>query len=62
MGLQMLDRWKFTAYRDAGASPSGSASSEASKAIIKEKVFMNYFGMGIDAMIAMKFDSARKSK
>jgi hypothetical protein len=51
----MLDRWKFTAHQDSGTS------SEASK-VVMEKVFMNYCGMGIDAMIAMKFDSARKSK
>ena len=53
----MLDRWKFTASRDSGLN-----SSDSSKAIIKEKVFMNYFGIGTDAMIAMKFDRARKSK
>jgi hypothetical protein len=34
----------------------------ANKAIIQDKVFMNYFGVGVDAVIAMKFDSARKSK
>jgi hypothetical protein len=54
---QKLDRWKFSAYRDSGAP-----SSDASKPLFKEKVFMNYFGVGVDAMIAMKFDSARKSR
>jgi hypothetical protein len=52
----MLDRWRFTAVRDS------SLTSDTSRTIIKEKVFMNYFGIGTDAMIAMKFDSARKSK
>jgi hypothetical protein len=54
-----LDRWKFTAHRDPGAS---SADTSKSSKVIKEKVFMNYFGIGVDAMIAMKFDSARKSR
>ena len=52
MRPQRLDRWKFTAYKN----------SESSKSVIMEKVFMNYFGIGVDAMIAMTFDSARKRR
>jgi hypothetical protein len=55
----MLDRWLFTATRPSGASVAAAATG--GKTILK-KVFMNYCGIGVDAMIAMKFDSARKSR
>ncbi len=56
---QMLDRWLFTATRPSGASVAAAATG--GKTMLK-KVFMNYCGIGVDAMIAMKFDSARKSR